>query len=112
MWSVKDGRNWCLTKKKRDAVHPPDDDSAEELFSTRHADGQLERFPSSKWTYNDLKELKIIYKDEDSIESIFEELQKTYSSKRTASVSQINKRVELYRKITIEDLTFTFDLEI
>lgn len=111
--SEKCNRGKVGASRKRKDVESDDDDSEDETSSsTRLSDGKLECLPTSKWTYDDLKELKIIYKEEeDSIESMLEDLQKSYASRKSTSVSAINKRVELYKKITMDNLTFTFGLE-
>lgn len=36
-----------------------------QILSTRLEDGNLEPFPDSKWSYTDLKELEIFYKEDE-----------------------------------------------
>lgn len=65
---------------KEGAESSGDDDGGDTTYAaTRLIDAKPERFPASKWTYANLKEMYIYYDNEEvSIESIKEYLKKIF----------------------------------
>lgn len=59
-----------------------------------------------------MKEINIFYDNEEvSIESVFEDLKNSISSRDVPTSPELNRIVESYSRITSENLTFSIDLE-